>query len=157
MDTLKTFAKYIILLVAFYFFSNFLIFVGLNSTYDNISLKGELPSQVQIDRAEATLVNGRIYGTIQNSDENDLNGKYIKINLYSERDVLLGVKYLDIVNLGENAQEEFKAYFKVQDIASYSIEITDEVEEVSSDLSVFISEDMKPYAIIAALIVLMFI
>lgn len=154
MDTLKTFAKYIILLVAFYIFSNFLIFVGLNSNYNNIDLKGTLPLQVQITKAEATLVNGRISGTIQNSPENNLNGKYIRINLYSERDVLLGVKYLDIVNLGENAQEEFNTYFKAQGVEYYSVEITSEVEEVSEDLSVFISEDMKTYAIIGTLILL---
>ena len=35
----------------------------------------DVPAQVEITRAEATLVNGRMSGIIKNSSDNDLNGK----------------------------------------------------------------------------------
>lgn len=158
MDTMKKVAMWVIFIILFYMFSNFLIFIGLNSNYDKIQPRGELPSQIQISRAEATLVNGRINGTIQNNDANNLNGKYLKIDLYTSRDILVGTKYLQISNLEVNAQEKFSTYFKAQDVESYDISIVNEVpQNTNGDLEVFISEDMKFYAIIGTLILLIII
>ena len=60
MDRMKTFLKYIIWFVLFFFFSNFIINVGLNSSYKNIERRDSI-EQVQIKQAQATLVNGRIF------------------------------------------------------------------------------------------------
>ena len=79
MDRMKTFLKYIIWFVLFFFFSNFIISVGLNSSYRDINRKDNI-EQVQITQAQATLVNGRIKGTIKNSDKDYLTGKYVKID-----------------------------------------------------------------------------
>ena len=54
---LQTFAKYFIWLIAFYFFSSFLIYVGLNSMYKNIEINNNLPEGVIVDFAQATSVN----------------------------------------------------------------------------------------------------
>ena len=132
MDTLKKFAKYIIWIVLFYFFSNILIFVGLNSNYDKISSNGNMPSQVQIEQAEATLVNGRIRGKITNDGEEDLNGKYMKVDLYSSRDVLLGTEYMQISDLEKGGTDDFELYFKGQDVDHYDISFVDEVPEKKS-------------------------
>ena len=82
MGRLKTFRKYIIWIVAFYLFSMLITYVGLNSTYKDISTSNELSNQVKVDIAQATKVNGRIYGEVTNSEENNLNGKYIKVKIY---------------------------------------------------------------------------
>ena len=75
MDRMKTFLKYIIWFVLFFFFSNFIINVGLNSSYKNIERRDSI-EQVQIKQAQATLVNGRIKGTIKNSDKDYLTHRY---------------------------------------------------------------------------------
>lgn len=61
-----TFLKYVLWLIAFFIFSNFLIEVGLNSNYKKIERRDEF-SGVSIYQAEATKVNGRIRGFISNS------------------------------------------------------------------------------------------
>lgn len=61
-----TFLKYVLWLIAFFIFSNFLIEVGLNSNYKKIERRDEF-SGVSIYQAEATKVNGRIRGFISDS------------------------------------------------------------------------------------------
>lgn len=57
MDRVQTFAKYVIWIIAFYFFSSFMIYVGLNTTYKNIEATKDLPEGVKVEIAQATSVN----------------------------------------------------------------------------------------------------
>ena len=99
MDRLKTFLKYALWLIGFFILSNFLIYVGLNSSYRDIERRDSV-EEVQVYQAEATKVNGRIRGVIQNIDEKNLAGKYLEINMYSKRDVFLGREYIQILRSG---------------------------------------------------------
>ena len=158
MDSLKKFALYAILIIAFYFFSNILIFVGLNANYDKISSQGSTPSQVEVEQAEATLVNGRISGKIKNDGEEDLNGKYMKVDLFSSRNVLLGTKYLAIENLAKGATDNFQLYFKAQDVDHYGISFVDKLENIDSNLNLpFIDRPLTTPELIGLLITLMII
>lgn len=142
MDTLKRFAKYVIWIALFWIFSDILIFVGLNANYDKlgVSENSNIPSQVEIEQAEATLVNGRIRGKIKNDGEEDLNNKYMKVDLYSPRDVLLGTKYMDISNVPEGETDDFELFFKAQDVDHYDISFVDKIEETEDD---FIDKGIK--------------
>ena len=142
MGTLKKFAKYIIWIVLFWIFTDFLIFFGLNANYDKLttSTNSTIPSQVEIEQAEATLVNGRIRGKIKNDEEEDLNGKYMKVDLYSPRDVLLGTKYMEISDLEKGESNDFELFFKAQDADHYDISFVDKVEEKEED---FIDKGIK--------------
>ncbi len=136
MGTLKKFTKYIIWIVLFWIFTDILIFFGLNANYDKLrtSSNNKLPSQIEIEQAEATLVNGRIKGKIKNDGEEDLNGKYMKVDLYSPRDVLLGTKYMEISNLEKGKEDDFELFFKAQDADRYDISIVDKIEEKEEDI-----------------------
>lgn len=125
MDRLKTFLKYALWIIGFFILSNFLIYVGLNSNYRDLERKDSI-QQVQIYQAEATKVNGRIRGLIQNSNNENLAGKYIEVDLYSKRDVFLGRKYIQIENLEQGQSQAFEMLFKLQDVSSYKISIVDE-------------------------------
>ena len=129
MDRLKTFAKYAIWVILFWILSDVLIHFGINSTYKDIERKGEISSQITVNNAEATTINGRINGTVTNNDQNDLSGKYIKVNLYSKSGNLLGTNYLQIGNLGVVETKNFETYFKIQNVKSYDISIVDEKTE----------------------------
>ena len=126
MSTMKKFAKYVIWLILFWILSDILIYYGINSTYKAISSKSEPISQISVEKAETTKVNGRISGTVTNSEENDLSGKYLKIDLYAESGNLLGTNYLSIGNLRANETKNFETYFKIQDVKSYDVGIVDE-------------------------------
>lgn len=124
MDRMKTLLKYALWLILFFIFSEIMIYLNIETTYQNIGRKDNI-SQITIYQAQATKINGRIKGKI--NDDAQITNKYIRIDLYSERDNFLGSKYIDISELGQN--KEFEIYFKVQDVDYYEIRLVDEKEE----------------------------
>lgn len=128
MDRLKTLFMYASWVILFFIFSNFLINVGLNATYKPIERRDNV-SQVNIYQAEATLVDGRIRGIITNSETEELSGKYLEVDFYSERDVYLGRKIININQLQANETQNFEILFKLEDVEYYSVSIVDERPE----------------------------
>ena len=128
MDRMKTFFKYAIWIILFYIFSNILIYLNLETTYQNVGRKDNLP-QVTVYQAQATKINGRIQGSIYNGSEHKITNKYLRIDLYSERDVFLGSKYIDVSTMRDDETRNFEEYFKVQDVDYYEMKFTDEKEE----------------------------
>ena len=154
MSTLKQFAKYIIWIILFWILSDILIYYGLNSTYKDITNKGDNLSQVIVNSAEATKVNGRIIGKFSNTEETDLSEKYLKINLYAESGNLLATEYVEIGKIRANEVKSFESYFKMQDVKSYDINIVDEKEENTN--GVFMTEDMTEIGVLALLTYMIF-
>ena len=63
MSRMKTFFIYAVLIVAFYFLSNILIYLFIKGTYKDIT--GEIAADnIEVVKAEATYVNGYIDGKI---------------------------------------------------------------------------------------------
>lgn len=148
MDRLKTFAKYAIWLILFWILSDILIYYGINTTYKDIEVKGEMSSQISVDDAEATTVNGRIKGTVTNGEEDNLSGKYLKVDVYAESGNILGTNYLEIGNMNSNETKNFETYFKIQDVKSYNISIVDEKNE-SVAIDKFMTEDLTQLRVLA--------
>ncbi|MBQ2938330.1 MAG: hypothetical protein IJE05_05605 [Clostridia bacterium] len=140
MDRMKTLLKYVLWLVLFFIFSNILINISIETTYQNIGRKDNL-EQVNVYEAQATKVNGRIKGTIYNKSENKITNTYLRIDLYSERDILLGSQYVDISSLRDNETRNFEVYFKVQDVEYYQMNFTD--EKVEGELPVMLQDLTK--------------
>ena len=155
MSRLKTFAKYAIWIILFWILSDILIYYGVNSTYKNLKIKNEIPSQVTIKNAEATKVNGRIKGTIANKEDSDMSGKYLKIDLYSDNGNLLATEYEEIGNLRTNEVKNFETYFKMQDVKEYDISVVDEKTEEATT-GVFMTEDMTKIGVLALLTYMIF-
>lgn len=163
MDKVKSFFKYGIIIAFLNFLTFFCAYVGFNSTYKNIDNIGNIPSEVKIELAQATSVNGRIYGKITNSKENDLNGKYIKTQIFNKQDSLMGTKFIKIENLGEE-EKKFAVNFKTEGVKKYNIEIVDDNSYVQEEVirsiklygKVFTKEELKTYAIILLIFYAMF-
>ena len=128
MSRMKTFFKYAMWVILFFIFSEIMININLETVYRNIGRKDNLP-QVTIYQAQATKVNGRIKGTIKNQAENKIESKYIKVDFYSERDVLLGTKYIDVSAMRENETQDLELYFKLQNVDYYEMSFTNEKTE----------------------------
>lgn len=153
MKRMRTFLKYAIWIILFFIFSEFIINVGLNSSYKNIKRKDNT-SQVTMEVAQATLVNGRMKGTITNSSEDYLTGKYVRIDFYSKRDILVGTKYIPITTTEATTSQEFSAYFELNEVTSYNVSI---VEHKDSEEIKLIPEEWTRREIILATIVTMLI
>ena len=134
MGRLKTFRKYIIWIVLFYIFTMLMTYIGLNSTYKDMEKNGETPSQVKIDIAQSTKANGRIFGEIISTEENDLNGKYIKIQIYNRRKELVGAKYLKIEDAKINEPKKFVSYFTAENVETYFVDIVDDSSELQNEI-----------------------
>lgn len=155
MDRLKTFLIYTLIVIGFFIFSEILINVALNTTYQTIGRKDNL-SQVKVYQAEATRVNGRMKGTIYCTQENPIQAKYLQIDFYSTRNIKLGTKYIDIENLKEGQEQEFELYFKLNEVKYYDISMTNEKTQTEMEL---LPKDLtKPEIIVGTIFaMLMFI
>jgi len=152
MGRLKTFLIYALIVVGFIVFSEFLITVSLNASYKDIERR-DTTSQVEISQAQATLVNGRIKGTIKDSPEDNLTGKYVEVDLYSERDNMVGKRYIPIETTDVNQTQDFSMHFELQDVTSYSVAIVDKREGEEIDL---IPDDLtRPEIIVATIFTLL--
>ena len=140
MSRLKTLFKYVLWIVMFAILSEFLINVGLNSTYKQLERKDNI-EQVQIYQSEATIVNGRIRGLITNSSSNNLSGKYLEFDFYSKNDVLLGKKYIQVNDLQDKQTQSIELLFKLKNVGYYNISVVDqkpddeEIELLPKDLT----------------------
>ncbi len=135
---------WISILVGVFVLSDFLIYVGLNSTYKDI-VREDNNSQIVVYQADATYVNGRIRGMIKNTS--DIKDKYLKIELYSKRDVLLGKSYIEIKDADSEIQP-FELLFRAKDVASYQIETVKE-KEPGTELEIIPKEWTKPEIMLA--------
>ena len=114
MSRMKTFFKYAMWVILFFIFSEIMININLETVYRNIGRKDNLP---------------QIKGTIKNQAENKIESKYIKVDFYSERDVLLGTKYIDVSAMRENETQDLELYFKLQNVDYYEMSFTNEKTE----------------------------
>ena len=152
MARMKTFLIYALLVVGFFIFSEFIISVGLNSSYKDIERKDNI-SQVEITEAKATLVNGKIKGIIKDSKEDNLTGKYVEIDLYSERDNMIGKRYVEINTTEVNREQEFSIYFEAEDVKSYSVAIINEKQ--GGELKILPEEWTKAQIVTATIFTLL--
>ena len=133
MNRLKTFRKYIIWIIAFYLFSSLLIYIGLNSRYKGITNDGQIPDSVKINLAQATSVNGRILGEVTSTEANDLNEKYLKTEIFSKNNDLIGTKYLKLEDLDLNEPKKFAVYFQAENVKKYAIDIVENNEQTRKE------------------------
>lgn len=154
MSRLKTFLKYVIWIVVFAVLSELLINASLKSSYADITRK-DTTAQVEITQAQATLVNGKIKGTIKDDRKDSLTGKYVEIKLYSSRDNEVGKRYIQIQTTDVNQTQDFNFYFEKNDVKSYKISIVNEKEE--RELEIFPKEMSRAEIFVATLFTMMMV
>lgn len=125
MDRMKTFAKYALMVLGMYIFTSILVFIGFNLNYKDIKCNNKLPEQISIEKAEATSTTGRIYGCVTNLKENNVNGKYIKVEIYNTNNEKDEIQYLKIDDVKYGEKKMFKVFFKTDDAKYCDINIVD--------------------------------
>ena len=156
MGTIKTFGKYLLWLILFWIFSDILIYLSINTTYANVDAKVYTNSpEIIIGESKATYVNGFIKGSIKNNTSEIINNKYLKIDLYSARDVKLGTKYVKIDNLEVDKYQEFEMWYKFTDVDYANIIVTDNIENASEEE--FLSQETATYLVFGTVLILYFL
>ena len=158
MERLKTFLKYLIVFVAFYFFTDILVSVALANNYKPMQSEGiNTPGYVvTVEDAKSTTVSGYISGKIKAIEGAEQPDKYMQIDFFSKYGNVLGRKYIDISSV-KNEEKEFKTNFEYDDIGSYQISTTNEVEQLSKVQTDMISKGYFALNLIGVLIVLYYV
>lgn len=153
MDKMKKYFIYIITLVVFALFTEFLIAVALNSNYKYISCASEKLENVEIYQSEATKVNGRIRGIIKNSEDNKIDKNYLKIDYFSARDVNMGCSYVEIDK--EKEEIPFEVFFKLENVSYYKLSFVNQ-KDSKGEID-FIPKDLtKPEILIGTALAMLF-
>lgn len=161
MSRMKTFGIYLLIFVAFYIFSSLLAYGYIQSTYQTIS--GEIVKdstiEVKTSDAKATFVHGYIEGTIENKSAEKIEGKYIRVDLFSSRGNKILTKYINTETINAGETKNFKMNFQAENIAKYNIEITDNLEQEDTKTQIVTFSDLNNdanngIAVFAALLIL---
>lgn len=150
-STLQKIAIWIAILVGVFLLSDFLINVGINSAYKNMERKDD-NSDIVVYQADATYVNGRIRGLIKAKEKEQ--GKYLKIELYSKRNVMIGKRYIEIKDLKQEETQAFELLFRAKDATSYKAEIVKEKEQ-GEKLEIIPRELTKPEIVLGTIFTLL--
>ena len=129
MSRMKTFFKYFLALIIVYFLVNFLSVYLLRSTYKTkeYSIEDSI-LDIQVTSSQATYVNGQISGVVKNNTDAVVSDKYLKIDSYSKRDVLLGTKYVQLKNLNPGEETQFSSSFNYENIDHINVSVIDSSE-----------------------------
>ena len=153
MKRMKTFLIYALLIAVLWIFSDIVIYLTVKGTYRTLDTTVYLSSpEVTVTESKATYVNGYVKGSIKNITEETINNKFLKIDVYSERDNNLGAKYIRIDNLKPNEVREFNMGYKLTDADYVIVTIEDTVKNVTIDQ--FKSQEMNFVLIVGTLMFL---
>ena len=155
MDRMKTFLLYALCIIGFFIFSNVMINLAVHGVYKTMHTDVYNPEgiQIQINENKYTSVNGYVGGKVINNTQEMINNKYIKIDIYSKRNILLGTKYVTLNNFRPNEARDFRMGYKFNNSNYCKVSITEEVEE-NVEEEQFISNNVAGIALITAVIML---
>lgn len=142
-NRIRTFGIYALCVILFFIFSNIMIEIALKTSYDPIDTYKTEPMGIEIDinEAKATYVNGYVGGSIKNNNS-EIQKTYIKIDLYTKRDVYMGSKYIELNNLKQAETRDFRIGFQYTDIDHANITLVNEVLEPVPE-EFFISNELR--------------
>ena len=143
MQRLKTFFIYAILVVAFFLFSQIMIFFAIHTTYHEKSytIKADIPIQVEV---KATSVNGQVTGNLVNSTDQTIKNEYIKLEFY----------YVEITQLKPGEKLDFERKFNYNKVDKVVLDVVENMnEEITEEQKV--SDPTMNFAMLISSIILL--
>ena len=123
MSTMKTFFIYLLLFVGLYVVSNLLIDAYIKTSYYKIETYDidVKEANITIMTAKASKDDGHIEGKIVNNTNEKVTNRYMKVELFSNKDVNLGTEYVKIDELNPGDLKNFKIDFTCDNVTSFKI------------------------------------
>ena len=127
MSRMKTFLKYLMIVIAFYVFSNIMINAFLKVSYVDMHDYEINVDQVFIDvsAAKTSKRNGYIKGIVKNNTDVIVENKYLNFSMLSKNGNVLGEKYIRIDKIEPEQLRKFELKFEYDNVKSFKIEMTD--------------------------------
>lgn len=159
MSRMKTFLIYLIAFVAFYIFTDVMISIALANNYENIKCTTNEPTGyvINLTEAKATSVSGYVKGTIKLIEGTENPDKYLQLDLYSKYGNCIGRRFADLSNLQPGQEKEFKMNFEYDNIESYQITTTNNVQKLSEVQTDLVSKGYLAVTVLGILIVLYYV
>ena len=156
MKTLKKFLIYAICVISFWILSDILIYLAINGMYHKIEAKvfTNVP-EISITQCVATNVNGVVRGSITNNTNETMNHAYVKIDMYSPRNVKMGTKYVVINNLPSGYIQDFEMWYRYSNVAYVTVSIAENVSNTTDDD--FCSQSSMNDLVVSGLVLLFFL
>ena len=123
MSRMKTFFIYLLLFVGLYVVSNLLIDAYIKTSYYKIETYDidVKEANITIMTAKASKDDGHIEGKIVNNTNEKVTNRYMKVELFSNKDVNFGTEYVKIDELNPGDLKNFKIDFTCDNVTSFKI------------------------------------
>lgn len=133
MSRMKTFFIYLLLFVGLYVVSNLLIDAYIKTSYYKIETYDidVKEANITIMTAKASKDDGHIEGKIVNNTNEKVTNRYMKVELFSNKDVNLGTEYVKIDELNPGDLKNFKIDFTCDNVTSFKITFISEEQRTA--------------------------
>ena len=132
MKRMQTFLTYALIIIGFYFFSNFLIDFGISSSYKDIEqdkIKMEQSNngfEIEVDKANSNRRQAYFTGTVKNNSDKVIEKQYVKVDSYF-KGKLMQEKYLAFENMQPGEERKFKLLYSLGQIDEFRVSYVDEI------------------------------
>lgn len=132
MKRMQTFLTYALIIIGFYFFSNFLIDFGISSSYrdvqqDNIKMEQSNNGfEIEVDKANSNRRQAYFTGTVKNNSDKVIEKQYVKVDSYY-KGKLMQEKYLAFENMQPGEERKFKLLYSLGQIDEFRVSYVDEI------------------------------
>ena len=132
MKRMQTFFTYALIIIAFYFFSNFLIDFGISSSYKDVEqdkIKMEQSNngfEIEVDKANSNRRQAYFTGTVKNNSDKVIEKQYVKVDSYF-KGKLMQEKYLAFENMQPGEERKFKLLYSLGQIDEFRVSYVDEI------------------------------
>jgi len=151
MAKIKKFWLWLILFILLYLFVDFICFASVKMMYKDLNDYEILVKspKIEIIEAKGTYANGYIKGILTNDTNSVIQNKYIKVDVYSERNVNLGTEYIKIEKLDLAKTMDFEVKYSYTDVSNYKVDIVDTKPEQVTQIN--LDEKTKWYLVVGGL------
>lgn len=126
----KNLLMYLIIFVAFYLFTNLMIYLFVHGSYKPMQNYNIEKSNIEVivEDARTTNVNGYVKGKVNNNTGGFVRDKYLKFEFVSERNINVGNKYIDLTGLAEDESKEFEIKYKFENVNNFKVSTIEKEE-----------------------------
>ena len=135
MGKMQTFLTYALIIVGFFFISEFLsgklidqMYVKINgNVQENFTYQGQdIALDVEVIDAKATNVNGYITVRVTNNTDVTVDKAYLKLDLFAKGDIKAVSRYMEITDLKPGEHKDYTLKFRAGYVETYKVAVKED-------------------------------